>query len=252
MHNTNPTRPTSGFRRWHRKLGLAAIPLILILLFTGILLNHGEDLDLDSRPLSYGLLELVYGVRPDQEILGFAVAGHWLTGQGNRLILNSTPFAECSQPLKGAVAQGGFFIALCSDSLFLVTPAGQLVERLGESHGLPAPLLRIGSVIDGDADFVFIEVEDDIWKLNLASLLSSKITAGIQAVKWSKPEAYPKELLKEITADLIVDDINLERLILDIHSGRVLGTGGVLLVDFIAVLMAVLALSGFLMWVKKR
>lgn len=252
MNNTSPTRVTSGFRRWHRKLGLAAIPLILILLSTGILLNHGEDLDLATIPLSYGLLQLVYGVPADEDMLGFSVGGHWLTGQGNRLILNSTPFAECSQPLKGAVAQGGFLVALCSDSLFLVTPAGQLVERLGESHGLPQPLRRIGSVVEGDADSVFLKVEKDIWKLNLASLLSSKLNGSIEAVEWSKPEAYPKELLKKITADLIVDDINLERLLLDIHSGRVLGTGGVLLVDFVAVLMAILALSGFVMWVKKR
>jgi len=226
--------------------------LVLILISTGILLNHSEELGLDSTPLSYGLLKLVYGVQPDEDMLGFSVGSDWLTGQGNRLFLNATPFAECSQPLKGAVFQGEFFIALCSDSLFLVTPKGQLVERLGESHGLPGSLLRIGSVIDADSEVVFLAAVDDIWELNLESLLSSKSTSTMDSVGWSQSETYPKELGKDIASDLIIGDISLERLILDIHSGRVLGTGGVILVDLVAVFMAVLALSGFLIWAKKR
>ena len=246
MDNIDSTRATYGFRTWHRKLGLAAIPLVLILLFTGILLNHSEELGLDSVPLSYGMLELVYGVRPDAETLGYSLGGHWLTGQGNRLILDSTPFAERSEPLNGAVFKGDLFIALCSDSLFLVTPEGQLVERLGESHGLPASLVRIGS----DSDHLFLETDGGVWKFDPVSLVTTKVSGD--SVTWSSPERYPEGLLADITADLIVDDINLERLILDIHSGRVLGIGGVLLVDFVALLMTVLALSGFLMWVKKR
>lgn len=222
----------------------------MILLFSGILLNHSEDLGLDSIPVSYELLELVYGVQPDEKMLGYSAGGHFIRRQGNSLLVDSTSFAECRQPLNGAVAQGAFIIALCSNSLFLVTLEGQLVERLGESHGLPQPLLQIGT--DSDADSVLLRGENGIWKLNLTSLASSNMTGSIDRVIWSEATAYPLDLLKEITADLIVDDINLERLILDIHSGRILGTFGVFLADCVALLMAGLALSGFLMWLKKR
>jgi len=250
MSNKNLIQVSSVFRKGHRTLGLTVIPLIVILLLTGILLNHSEDLDLDSVPLSYGLLKLVYGVQTDEELVGFLVEGYWLTVYRNRLILNSTPFTECSQPLKGAVMKGGFFIALCSDSLVFVTPQGQLVERVGPSHGLPQPLQQIGS--NGDADVIFLADSIDKWKLNLANLQKTKITAAHELINWSKPANYPKELLEEVSTHLIIDDINLERLILDIHSGRVLGTVGVFLADFAAVLMAMLAISGFLMWVRKR
>jgi len=43
-----------------------------------------------------------------------------------------------------------------------------------------------------------------------------------------------------------------ERVILDIHSGRILGYVGVLLVDFMAILFLLLAMSGIWMWYKYR
>jgi hypothetical protein len=253
MISTSATRVSSSFRRWHRKLGLTGIPLVIILLCTGILLNHSDDLGLDRIPLPRGLLNLVYGIPPSEAMVGFSAAGHWFTDRGNSLMFNSTPFAECDQPLKGAVAEGAFVIALCNDSLYLVTLEGQLVERLAEPVGLPQHLLQIGSLLEAsDADYVVLEGESEIWKLNLESLVSTKVTGTVATVNWSKPTEYPNELAKEINSDLLADDINVERLILDIHAGRVLGTFGVLLVDFVAVLMAILALSGFLMWVRKR
>jgi len=44
----------------------------------------------------------------------------------------------------------------------------------------------------------------------------------------------------------------LERVIIDIHSGRILGQAGVLLVDFMALLFLSLAMSGVWMWYKYR
>ena len=253
MISASPTRVASGFRRWHRKLGLTGIPLVIILLCTGILLNHSEDLGLDGIALPDGILSLVYGINPPEEMVGYQVAGHWLTGRGNALLLHSTPFAQCSQPLMGAIAQGAFIIALCNDSLFLVTPEGQLVEKLAEPLGETRHLLQIGSALEpGDADYVFLAGERDFWKLNLTTLVSTQVSGTHDSVSWSEPSDYPNELAKEIKSGLLVDDIHLERLILDIHSGRVLGTFGVILADFVAVLIAVLALSGFLMWVRKR
>jgi uncharacterized iron-regulated membrane protein len=44
----------------------------------------------------------------------------------------------------------------------------------------------------------------------------------------------------------------LERVMLDLHSGRILGRAGVYLVDTAAVLFLLLAISGVWLWARRR
>ena len=44
--------------------------------------------------------------------------------------------------------------------------------------------------------------------------------------------------------------LSYERVLLDLHSGRIFGRVGVLVVDAAAVALLLLALSGFYMWFK--
>ena len=46
--------------------------------------------------------------------------------------------------------------------------------------------------------------------------------------------------------------LTLERVLLDLHSGRVLGSAGVLLVDAAAILFLLLAISGLWLWSRRR
>ncbi|MFT5351416.1 MAG: hypothetical protein ACI9MF_002239 [Gammaproteobacteria bacterium] len=46
--------------------------------------------------------------------------------------------------------------------------------------------------------------------------------------------------------------LSLERILLDLHSGRLLGNAGVFIVDLAALFFVFLALSGSWMWLRKR
>jgi len=46
--------------------------------------------------------------------------------------------------------------------------------------------------------------------------------------------------------------VSVEQFVLDIHSGRFLGHGGAALMDFVALLIALLALSGIVMFLSPR
>ena len=50
----------------------------------------------------------------------------------------------------------------------------------------------------------------------------------------------------------VAAELNMERLLLDLHSGRVFGSVGVLLVDLVSVVVALLLLSGAAMWYVRR
>jgi hypothetical protein len=62
----------------------------------------------------------------------------------------------------------------------------------------------------------------------------------------------PKDLHDKLMILYRGKGLPLERVILDIHSGRILGQAGVLLIDFMAILFLLLAMSGVWMWVKYR
>jgi hypothetical protein len=62
----------------------------------------------------------------------------------------------------------------------------------------------------------------------------------------------PKSIADKITADFASDVITLERLIIDIHSGRIIGIPAVLFNDLVALMMIFLAVTGFLTWSRRR
>ena len=46
--------------------------------------------------------------------------------------------------------------------------------------------------------------------------------------------------------------LSMEKLILDVHSGRILGRFGVILVDLAAVLFLLLSITGTWIWIRRK
>ena len=46
--------------------------------------------------------------------------------------------------------------------------------------------------------------------------------------------------------------MSLERLLLDLHSGRFFGSAGVLVYDVLALAIGFLAISGLILWIRGR
>ncbi|MCK4834867.1 MAG: hypothetical protein KAT12_08810, partial [Gammaproteobacteria bacterium] len=71
MTNRKPKRFTAFL--WHRRIGLLALVLIVILSITGIMLNHTERLALDKSYVNNSLLLNWYGIEPEDEPVSFQV-----------------------------------------------------------------------------------------------------------------------------------------------------------------------------------
>ena len=65
--------------RWHGNLGVFAAVLVVILIITGIALNHTERLQLDSKFVNESWLLDWYGMGPDKPPISFKVGEDWLT-----------------------------------------------------------------------------------------------------------------------------------------------------------------------------
>ncbi|TGD72140.1 PepSY domain-containing protein [Mangrovimicrobium sediminis] len=232
--------------RWHRRLGLAAAALVLVLSVTGIALNHTEGLGLDQRFVNAGLLRQLYGVAPHAGT-AFRVNSRWLSrSPAGELYLDTQAVAPCRGALVGAAFLDEVIYAACAQELVLITAQGELLESLGSASGVPVPLT--GLVIAGDAIALGAAGR---WHL-----------ADLDALRFDTPpeqdaailQAVPVELPDAIRAQIPQGPqwLTWERVLLDLHSGRLGGPLGVWLVDALGVVLSLLAVSGFVIWWLRR
>ena len=76
---------------WHRRIGLLAIVLVIILAVTGILLNHTEAFKLDERYVESSLLLQWYGLEPEGEAISYDVGEHVITVLEHQVFFNTYP-----------------------------------------------------------------------------------------------------------------------------------------------------------------
>jgi uncharacterized iron-regulated membrane protein len=67
-----------------------------------------------------------------------------------------------------------------------------------------------------------------------------------------QPQPLPPELQQHFAHHNPVPGLSWERVLLDLHSGRLFGNAGVLVVDLVGVATALLAFSGLLTWVGRK
>lgn len=230
--------------RWHRRLGAAAALFVVWLSVSGIVLNHTETLRLADKPIHNGFMLAHYGITQPQ-IKSFKLGDQWLNHVGgHRLFIDSEESVYCNQPLRGAVLYKQQVIALCAAELLLLTRTGELIERLNTSHGLTPQALAIanwqGSLWLATASgTVAVDIDNLTWR---------PTDQTIPDTIWSAAQAAPQTMQAALKQEFIGADITQERLLLDMHSGRIFGQWGVYLMDLVALALCLLAASGLWVW----
>ncbi len=237
------------FWTWHRRIGIAAALLVLVLSVTGLVLNHTDRLRLDERFVAWDWLLDWYGIEPPSEAASFAVEENRVTLLGDRLYLNRDLLPGHHDRLAGAVAAGEFLAIAVDDEILVMTADGQMVDRLGAESGVPAAVEAIG--VDPAGRLVLRSGE--VWfGAGAESLEWDPVPPSPAQVRWSAPEPLGEQLLKDLQEDFRARVLPVERVLLDIHSGRIAGVIGVILMDAAAVLLLVLALTGSWLWFTRR
>jgi len=232
--------------RWHRRLGLAAALFALLLAVTGVLLNHTPGLGLDHSFVEADWLHRAYGDRSGG-LPAYRLGEQWLfrTADG-RVYLDATEVAPCRGALVGATAAGPLLAAACAEELLLLTGEGVLVESLAAATGLPNPVTAIGE-LEGR---VLVQVDGEWRVADLEAVEFEERAPAGAIIRQLAPGSLPDPLRRAIPG--AGDWLTWERLLLDLHSGRLFGRAGVLLVDAAGVLLGCLALSGVAMWFLHR
>lgn len=229
---------------WHRYIGLCAALLAAWLAATGLLLNHADDLELNEKWVQQDWLLSLYGVAllaPDKAL---KVPGHWIVATGEHVYVDTTRLAKGR--LAGvAPTQFGFVLAL-SDRLELYSDQLQRIETV--------PFTQASTPLDGlvaTKDGIVLTSAGRAWAADddfLSFVPLDAVPAGAQ-VHWLEPPADIAQTIAENERHHVLD---WERVLLDLHSGRLFGEAGRWLGDIAGVLLLLLSTTGVWLWVQRR
>lgn len=230
-------------RQLHRYIGAVISVFIVLLTITGILLNHTDTFRLQEKHLRHPALLNWYGIKPP-DITSFMAGNSWISSDTETAYFNSMAIDKCAL-LTGAIKTPQMIMVSCDNSLLLVTNEGELIEVIDAEMGLPLP----ASGLSQDNNRAYLHSGNAFYAINTETLAFTPANGVSSSV--IMPVKTPAAIAKNILQQSSAYSINLERVLLDIHSGRIAGTIGVWLIDLAALFLLLLAASGWWIWLKK-
>ncbi len=231
-------------RVWHRRFGLTAAALVLVLSVTGLLLNHAASLNLDKSKVENTWILDWYGIAGvDETSLSFEIGDSTVSWAGGWLFLDELPLVGGVSDLVGAAALGELIVVTAPREILLFTREGELVERF-----LPVEfrtdVTAIGTLDQG----LYVRVGEAAFSSNSDASVWLAVDTPLEAVVWSVGAPMPAQMHAAVNNHLRGEGLPVYRIILDLHSGNFFGKLGVLIMDGAAILLLILALSGVWIW----
>lgn len=232
-------------RRFHRWLGVVLVFFVLLLAVSGIALNHAEAWGLDRRYVGWSWLLDAYGIEAPPPSASFVDGDHRATLLGGRLYFNGVDVAQDVETLSGLAVLDPLVLVGSGGRAYILTTAGEFVQSIDLATELPAAVARVGRA-DGVA---IIESGGRLYRSDPDITVFDDWDEGSKdGVRWSSatsPSAAELEALQNLYRGR---GLTAERVLADMHSGRILAVSGPLLIDLVAVFMIVLSVSGLIMW----
>ncbi len=235
-------------RYWHRHLGVTSALFVVVLVITGIGVNHSFELRLNEHYVSNDWLLDWYNIHTPDDMISFAAGAHWITQASERLYLDGKNLPQSFGPIVGAIAPaGGHEIVIAgADALLLIDPGGALIDHYTPLDGIPKDIRAVG--LDHGQQ-VLLRTAKTVLSIDVTTLEVASVVAADPV--WAVPQPLPTQLKASVIAAHRGTGLPLERVLLDIHSGRILGAWGIYLVDAMAVLFLVLSLTGVWLWIRR-
>lgn len=232
---------------WHRRIGAVIALFLLLLAGSGLLLNHTSRLQLAQHTVTSDLLLRLYGIQTPQ-LLSFRSNDNWVSHLGGSYVyLNNKDVAYCEPPLRGVESVSGMVVIACHDVLILLTPAGEVIERIDQVFNLPRGLQTLAKLKDGLA----LKAGGRWYQVNVDQASFNPIDEVEEFLRVNPPTPAPADIKAALLRQFRGEEIHLERVLQDLHSGRLFGVSGVIWMDLVAVAMIWVAGSGVWVWLTR-
>lgn len=233
-------------RTWHRRVGLVIAALVAVLAITGVLLNHGDRLDLDRINIVTGWVVDWYGLTPVDDPVHFRVGDHWVSWIDGAVYANGSRVGEARGTARGVVEFDSLVAMATSETVVVFNGDGELVERLRAAF-LPGAITRVGSAASRDQIVIRTPEGQFASDSDLLTWVPFE-----REVTWSEPDTPDADVLEGQLAAYRGQGLPLSRVLLDLHSGRLFGSVGAAVMDAAAILLLLLVVTGFVNWAGFR
>ena len=234
------------WRSWHLWSGVLSVVVLLNIAVTGVALNHTDDLSLSSRYLNNGWLLNWYGFKPPGQVASITYQNGQLLQLDQQLLLNQQLIGEGFGDLMALCTLEDALVVTTLSTVLLLTQQGDLIERTQLPASLVGQFERVGCESAGP----IAEIAGHLYRPD--SLFSNWQSVDQPSVSWSEIEQLGSEERRLIYGLYHQRSLSWERLLLDLHSGRLFGLPGVLLVDLCALLLVLQLISGIYLFIKRN
>ncbi len=235
-------------RRLHRSFGAFAALFVLFMVISGLVINHAPTLGLEKKHVAHAFVLDWYGIKEPGNLRGFNAGAHWLIFADSGLYLDGNYLTTLSNGV-GAVFKTDMLIAAGDEELLLLTAEGDLIERMPWSEQETGKITSIGMRRDGA---VAVKSQNTTWLADDQFLQWQRVSEEDADFVWSRPTPLPENIHTAVSRHFRGDGLTMERLLLDLHSGRFFGPAGVLVYDLFAATIGFLAISGLVLWMRGR
>jgi hypothetical protein len=227
--------------RLHRWMGITVSLFVVLLVLTGWALNHTAELGLARLSVQAPWLGAWYGLGGKAPATGYTASGHWLISGENGLLFDGKKTAFELREVVGMVATADLIAIANRDELILLDRHGRLVDRIAAPQLPTSAIARIGAaqnqiILQGATRYAS------------ADGLTWNPFKGDAA--WSAPQTLPP--MQQDFARQLAPALSLERIMQDLHSGRIFGRYGPYLMDAVGLVFLLLAGSGLWMFLRHR
>lgn len=230
-------------QKWHKKLGVYIALFVILLTVSGIVLNHSEELKLNTTYVKMDWLMGLYQINPKSEPVGYRSSNNWITQVDEHIYFNNKKIADNANKLIGVVNTNNAYAIAYDDRIILLTVEGEILESLGGIEGVPAGMKAIGS---DEKNNIIIQSAHGYYRVNLDTLQWDEY--NFLEANWSSTSEITEPLKTNILEQYRGTGLTIERVLLDLHSGRIISGWGIYLVDLIAILFIFIAFTGIWMW----
>jgi len=230
---------------WHRRLGLLLVIFIITLAVTGIMLNHTNSLQLGHTKINNALILSLYDINPKSPLISYQTEQHIFSQLDEQIYFDTKKILSAKQQIRGVTNAGEIIILVLSHDVILLTRNAEIIDRyaLAQENEIEHIGLYKNNVIIKMMNQTLWQADEDI--LNWQPIELKQMT-------WAPPVQLNENLKQNLLTQYRGEGLPLERIVLDIHSGRIFGPLGVYVVDAVGIIMLFLSFSGAWMWWQRR